>query len=173
MRVNDYILAECSVNMKGTCEVKATQQSCCWTCQQKNGPPLPQAHVTYMLLHSYFIVTSVDFQVVVLATLSRFLYSGNIPLQWRSHSCPGTGRGTHTVLRNVWKVKARFFRGVWGHAPQEKMWNLGPPRSHLPGFSGQVSSENNTHLQYSGSALVAIRYSAFDRVLTLSRAALI
>ena len=51
--------------------------------------------------------------------------------------------------------------------------NLGPPRSHLPGFSGQVSSENNTHLQYSGSALVAIRYSAFDRVLTLSRAALI
>ena len=35
-------------------------------------------------------------------------------------------------------------------------------------------SENSTHLQYSGSALVGIQpLPSFDRLLTLSRAALI
>ena len=66
-------------------------------------------------------------------------------------------------------AEVRSFRGSGGMHPQE---NLGPPRSHLPGFQAKYCvAKNNTNLQYSGSVLVAIQLSRkplFDRVLTLS-----
>ena len=68
----------------------------------------------------------------------------------------GTGRATCTVVCNVWKVSMwkHALQGVLGAWAPEKFWNLGPP-----GFRPSKCSENNTHLQYSESALVAIQLS--------------
>ena len=58
--------------------------------------------------------------------------------------------GQHIWCCTMCGKLARSLIRVCRHAPpQGKIWNLGPPRSHLLGFQG---SENNTHLQYSESA---------------------
>ena len=62
-----------------------------------------------------------------------------------------------------------------GGMPPRKILGFRTSEIASAGFSGQVHvSVNNTHVQYSGSALIAIQpLSTFDRMLTLSRAALI
>ena len=51
---------------------------------------------------------------------------------------------------------SNLVQGAW---PPRKILNLGPPRWHLRVFRPSKCSENNTRLQYSGSALVAIQLS--------------
>ena len=66
----------------------------------------------------------------------------NTVSQWHSQNrvvaWAQVGQHIQTVLHNVRKVSMRkhALRGL-GACPTRKIWNLGPPRSHLLGFQAK------------------------------------